>query len=73
MYPEFICSGLYFIVAICSLPKEVGPCRGSFTRWYYDTTMLKCLPFTYGRMPRQQQFVHVSRGMLSALCAEERA
>merc|ERR550532_3505600 len=34
--------------AICSLPKEAGPCRGNFIRWYYDTTMQKCLPFTYG-------------------------
>jgi len=32
----------------CELPAEVGPCRGSFASWYYDTTMRKCLPFTYG-------------------------
>ena len=37
-----------FSTAICSLPKEAGPCRGNFIRWYYDTTMQKCLPFTYG-------------------------
>ena len=32
----------------CGLAAEVGPCRGSFSRWYYDTAMRKCLPFTYG-------------------------
>ena len=32
----------------CELPAEVGPCRGSFDSWYHDTTMRKCLPFTYG-------------------------
>lgn len=34
--------------AICALSVEVGPCRGRFSRWYYDTTMGKCLQFTYG-------------------------
>jgi len=32
----------------CELQPEVGPCRGSFRRWYHDTAMRKCLPFTYG-------------------------
>lgn len=34
--------------AICSLPKNDGPCRGNFQRWYYDSNMRKCLPFRYG-------------------------
>merc|ERR1712137_778858 len=34
--------------AICSLPKNDGPCRGNFQRWYYDSAMRKCLPFNYG-------------------------
>lgn len=34
--------------AICSLPKNDGPCRGNFQRWYYDSSMRKCLPFRYG-------------------------
>ncbi|KAH3711312.1 hypothetical protein DPMN_070817 [Dreissena polymorpha] len=34
--------------AICSLPMNVGPCRGNFQRWYYDTNMRKCQPFRYG-------------------------
>ncbi|KAL4233844.1 Spondin-1 [Mactra antiquata] len=33
---------------ICSLPKNDGPCRGNFQRWYYDGNMRKCLPFRYG-------------------------
>jgi len=32
----------------CELAAEMGPCRASITSWYYDTTMRKCLPFTYG-------------------------
>lgn len=34
--------------AICSLPKNDGPCRGNFQRWYYDSNMRKCQPFRYG-------------------------
>ncbi|WAR07116.1 SPON1-like protein [Mya arenaria] len=34
--------------AICSLPKNDGPCRGNFERWYYDSTMRKCQLFRYG-------------------------
>ena len=38
----------FVISAICSLPKNDGPCRGNFQRWYYDSRMRKCLPFRYG-------------------------
>ena len=41
-------SYLIFTIAICSEDKEIGPCRGSFPRWYFDTAMQKCLPFNYG-------------------------
>jgi len=34
--------------AICSLPMDVGPCRGFFMRWYYDVGMKKCARFPYG-------------------------
>ncbi|XP_074662256.1 spondin-1-like isoform X2 [Tubulanus polymorphus] len=34
--------------AACQLPKDVGPCRGSFLRYYFETTMRKCIPFHYG-------------------------
>ena len=30
------------------MPMEIGPCRASFTRWYYDAKMNKCLRFYYG-------------------------
>ena len=33
---------------VCSLPMSVGPCRGSFIRWYYDTDTRRCRMFTYG-------------------------
>ena len=32
----------------CSQPMAVGPCRGSFIRWYYDTETRRCRMFTYG-------------------------
>ncbi|EEC16558.1 F-spondin, putative [Ixodes scapularis] len=33
---------------ICLLPKDIGPCRGYFPRWYYDSTKRMCLQFVYG-------------------------
>ena len=39
---------LFFSAADCLLPSVTGPCRAAFELWYYDTTMSKCLPFTYG-------------------------
>ncbi|KAI7800093.1 low-density lipoprotein receptor-related protein 11 isoform X1 [Triplophysa rosa] len=32
----------------CSLPPVVGPCKGVFPRWYYDTVTGQCLHFQYG-------------------------
>lgn len=32
----------------CEQPKEEGPCRGSYPRWYYDKDTSTCYPFTYG-------------------------
>lgn len=29
-------------------PKEVGPCRGYFPRWYFDVEKGMCLQFIYG-------------------------
>ncbi len=36
------------LAAICALEKDVGPCRGRFTRWYYDFSVHRCQEFTYG-------------------------
>lgn len=35
-------------VAHCTDPPVTGPCRASFTRWYYDPLNKKCHHFTYG-------------------------
>ena len=35
-------------VDVCSLPMSVGPCRGNFVRWYYDSATGRCRMFTYG-------------------------
>ncbi|XP_061170998.1 eppin-like [Saccostrea echinata] len=34
-------------IDICSLPKVVGRCNGSFSRWWYDEATNFCLSFTY--------------------------
>ncbi|XP_022235881.1 spondin-1-like isoform X2 [Limulus polyphemus] len=36
------------IPEVCILPKDVGPCRGLFKRWYFDTTKQACIQFVYG-------------------------
>ncbi|XP_063062766.1 CD226 antigen isoform X5 [Engraulis encrasicolus] len=32
----------------CSIPVEVGPCRGEFPRFYYNTTSHSCEGFAFG-------------------------
>lgn len=32
----------------CLVPKKVGPCRGSFTRWHYNAASEECEEFTFG-------------------------
>ncbi|KFD45663.1 hypothetical protein M514_21128 [Trichuris suis] len=32
----------------CKLPYETGPCKASFTKYYYDWDSKQCLEFTYG-------------------------
>ncbi|KAM6905736.1 kunitz-type protease inhibitor 1-like isoform 1-T1 [Lycodopsis pacificus] len=34
--------------ARCAEPPLTGPCRASFTRWYYDPLNRKCSRFTFG-------------------------
>lgn len=36
------------VAARCSEPPHTGPCRASFTRWYYNPLDRKCARFTYG-------------------------
>ncbi|UYV73936.1 SPON1 [Cordylochernes scorpioides] len=33
---------------LCLLPKNPGPCRGYYPRWYYDPARGQCLQFAYG-------------------------
>ena len=37
-----------FFKAICMEEQDVGPCRGYFSRWYFDAHKGMCIPFTYG-------------------------
>lgn len=34
--------------SVCALPMEVGPCRASFPKWYYDSDLGECTMFAYG-------------------------
>ncbi len=34
--------------ANCLLQHEAGPCKGAFTRYYYDKKEKKCKSFIYG-------------------------
>ncbi|BFZ25404.1 hypothetical protein BsWGS_28445 [Bradybaena similaris] len=34
--------------AICQLRADVGPCRGNFSRWFYNSAIEKCQMFAYG-------------------------
>ncbi|XP_068234682.1 papilin isoform X9 [Palaemon carinicauda] len=33
---------------VCLLEMVPGPCRGNYTRWYYDQTVDRCSQFTFG-------------------------
>ncbi|KAK2826209.1 hypothetical protein Q5P01_020423 [Channa striata] len=32
----------------CTLSPDTGPCRESFTKWYYNPRIQDCFPFNYG-------------------------
>jgi len=34
--------------SVCMLPRDSGPCRGSFTKYFYDYRTRRCRIFTYG-------------------------
>ncbi|XP_064464157.1 PI-actitoxin-Aeq3a-like [Ornithodoros turicata] len=33
---------------ICRLPKDVGPCKGYFPKYYFDVDQGQCKEFIYG-------------------------
>jgi len=44
----YAASGLPSLPAQCTLPHDVGQCRGSIPSFYYDATQRACKPFIYG-------------------------
>ena len=46
------CTELYYNsetpINVCELPKDSGPCRAAFPRWFFDTSSGKCQRFTFG-------------------------
>lgn len=39
---------VYLIIDACEQPKEEGPCRGQYRRYYYDKESKQCREFIYG-------------------------
>ncbi|KAG9511009.1 Spondin-1 [Fragariocoptes setiger] len=39
---------ILILVEICMKPRETGPCKGAFLRWYYDHHKGACMKFLYG-------------------------
>uniref|UniRef100_A0A673KPF2 BPTI/Kunitz inhibitor domain-containing protein n=1 Tax=Sinocyclocheilus rhinocerous TaxID=307959 RepID=A0A673KPF2_9TELE len=37
-----------FVPDPCAAPPVVGPCKGVFSRWYYDSKTGDCQHFQYG-------------------------
>ena len=33
---------------VCLLPAAVGPCKGYFPKWFYNSTLARCEQFIYG-------------------------
>ena len=36
------------IIDICTLPKQTGPCKARYRRFYYDNISGQCKEFIYG-------------------------
>lgn len=37
-----------FFIDICNLSVDPGPCRGAFTKFFYDISSRTCQEFVYG-------------------------
>uniref|UniRef100_A0A915HQ25 BPTI/Kunitz inhibitor domain-containing protein n=1 Tax=Romanomermis culicivorax TaxID=13658 RepID=A0A915HQ25_ROMCU len=46
-YEPFVDKALN-ISTVCSQPRQTGPCRASFPRFYYNSTEKQCRKFVYG-------------------------
>lgn len=38
----------FLAAELCGLPKDKGPCPGTFIRWFYNATDKVCQEFVYG-------------------------
>uniref|UniRef100_A0A023GCE3 BPTI/Kunitz inhibitor domain-containing protein n=1 Tax=Amblyomma triste TaxID=251400 RepID=A0A023GCE3_AMBTT len=47
VFTLFAC-GTHYYASACYGPAVVGPCKASFTRWYFNATTGKCYKFIYG-------------------------
>lgn len=42
------CLNFVSALEICSMPAEVGPCRGIYNRFAFDRQQNRCVAFNYG-------------------------
>ncbi|XP_055333296.1 uncharacterized protein LOC129584903 [Paramacrobiotus metropolitanus] len=54
-------------VDVCSFPKDSGPCRAAFPRWYYDNKLGECKEFLYGGCEGNVNNFH-SKELCDSLC-----
>lgn len=52
---------------VCHFPKDPGPCRAAFTRWYYNKTLGHCAEFIYGGCDGNVNNFH-SEALCESLC-----
>lgn len=44
----FFIQNILYPTEICELTKEIGPCKASIPRFYYNSEKQKCEEFIYG-------------------------
>ena len=55
-----------FLIDVCNLPADIGPCRGYFIKWYYNAERGQCEEFGFGgcqgngnRFSTQEECEHI--------------
>ena len=73
----------FFIVDLCELEKDTGPCFAMITSWYYDQSKGTCSQFYYGgcggnnnrfssELACQKQCAHLSDISKQGVCTSVR-
>ena len=38
----------YSCLSVCQLPQDTGPCRGAFSKFFFDSEIRQCREFMFG-------------------------